>query len=138
MFTVGSSAACNSKVTAKATITTTSDDKDSSNNSATANETTITCGQCRDKADNDNDGRTDEADPACHVDNDIHKPFDPNQTTENDKQCSDVKDNDGDSFVDKDDAGCHQDNDLNKPYNPADDNESVDTQFDPGGFRVVE
>ncbi|MBI3255687.1 MAG: hypothetical protein HYZ63_01835 [Candidatus Andersenbacteria bacterium] len=137
-FTVGSAATCNSKATATATITTTSEDKNTANNSATSNETTITCGQCRDGKDNDGDGKTDDADPACHVNNDINKPYDPTRTTENDTQCTDGKDNDNDTFVDADDAGCHQDNDLNKPYNPADDNEKVTTQFDPGGFRVVE
>jgi uncharacterized repeat protein (TIGR01451 family) len=138
VFTVGSTAACNSKVSAKATVTTTSEDKDSSNNSATSNETTITCGACRDKVDNDNDGRIDDADPACHLENNIDKAYDPTRTTENDTQCTDQKDNDNDNFIDQADAGCHQDDDLNKQYIPADNNEGVNTQFDPGGFRVVE
>lgn len=138
VFTVGTSATCNSKVTTTATVTTTSEDKNTANNSATSNETTITCGQCRDAKDNDGDGKTDTADPACHTDNDIKKPFDPNRTTENDTQCTDTKDNDGDNLIDENDPGCHLDNDINKAYVPADNNESGAAPFDPGGFRVVE
>lgn len=138
VFTVGTSTTCNSKVTATATITTTSEDKNTANNSATSNETTITCGQCRDGKDNDGDARTDDADPACHIDNDIKKPFDPNRKTEDDTQCTDTKDNDGDTLIDEKDPGCHVDNDINKAYVPADNNESGSAPFDPGGFRVVE
>ena len=38
--------------------------------------------QCSDGADNDADGLTDEADPGCHEDNDINKPYDPSDNTE--------------------------------------------------------
>jgi uncharacterized repeat protein (TIGR01451 family) len=138
VFTVGTSASCNSKVTTGAKVTTTSDDQNTANNSATSNETTVTCGQCRDARDNDNDGRTDIDDPACHIENDITKAFDPNGVTEDDRQCSDLKDNDNDNLIDEKDPGCHLDNDINKKYQPFDDNESGTAPFDPGGVRVID
>ncbi len=38
--------------------------------------------QCSDKKDNDGDGKIDAADPGCHEDNDINKPFNPDDDSE--------------------------------------------------------
>lgn len=138
VFDVGQSVTCNANVQGSATVSTTSTDPNTGNNSATSNNTTITCNQCQDGIDNDSDNRVDTLDPACHQDHDITKPYNPGLGSENDTQCSDTKDNEGDSLIDSKDPNCHANNDLSKAYIPADDDESGTAPFNPGGVRVVE
>lgn len=92
---------------------------------------------CEDKLDNDNDGRIDAKDPACHIGNDLTKPYDPTRTTETDPACSDLKDNDGDGKVDSADPGCRATITDPNSYNPAKDNEA-NPPFNPSGFQEVE
>lgn len=138
VFTVGQNATCNSKVKNTASVTSATPDPSTTNNSATSGETTVTCGQCQDGVDNDNDGRTDAADPACHDDYDLNKPYNPTRTSETDTQCTDKKDNDGDGVIDEKDPGCHVGTDLAKPYVPSHNNEAGIPPLDPGGFRETE
>lgn len=138
VFTVGEGVTCNSNLSTTATVSTTSTDIDSGNNTATSNTTKVTCGECRDAIDNDGDDKVDSDDPACHENYDINQPYNPNRPSEKDTQCTDGDDNDGDDLVDVNDPGCHVGNDISKEYVPADNTESGAAPFDPGGFKVVE
>jgi hypothetical protein len=90
--------------------------------------------QCRDKIDNDKDGKTDADDKDCHIDNDLSKDYNKNGYSEFETtkgtvvggdvkkeyvpQCSDGADNDKVGGTDKDDKDCHIDGDLAKAYDP--------------------
>ena len=81
--------------------------------------------QCSDGEDNDEDGKTDSEDPACHTDGDAGNSgsYDPELNDEGDDpapspQCSDGVDNDGDGKIDYPaDSGCSaaSDNDESNP-----------------------
>lgn len=138
VLTVGETATCNANISTIATVSTASTDTDTANNVATSNETKVTCGECRDAADNDADTKIDSDDPACHENYDINQPYNLNRPSEKDTQCIDGQDNDGDDLIDANDPGCHVGNDISKEYVPADNTESGAAPFDPGGFKVVE
>lgn len=76
--------------------------------------------ECGDGLDNDEDGRTDASDPACHLDGDSENEASYDQTLgdeSGDPECDDGVNNDGDESVDADDSGCSSpaDNDENTP-----------------------
>lgn len=71
---------------------------------------------CSDGIDNDGDGRTDAADPACHSDGNPNNAssYTPNASSEA-GQCGDGADNDGDGGTDTADPACHSDGNVNNP-----------------------
>jgi len=117
VFDVSATLACNSVIQNTATVSTSSTDPDSQNNISAPTQTTITCAECDDGVDNDNDGATDyPADFAC------------TSLTDNDEsdvlaQCQDGQDNDNDGqtdFPNDPDCSSAQDNNETGPVVGAD------------------
>ena len=90
--------------------------------------------QCSDEEDNDEDGLTDSADPACHTDGDPEnsESYDPNLNDESNDPipaCADGVDNDEDGLTDLADPGCESSDDDDE-FNPPQCSDSSDNDDD--------
>ncbi|MBU2260268.1 DUF11 domain-containing protein, partial [Patescibacteria group bacterium] len=119
VFDILPSTVCDALIENQAAVSTSSTDPNPLNNQSQIVYTTVTCTQCQDSEDNDDDGVTDLDDPGCENEQD-------DDESDGTTECQDTEDNDGDSLTDAQDPGCWTDPFDPETYDPTDDDETHD------------